>query len=267
MIVFLILGLIFNLYFIALNLLSPATLGGTFFGFSSVWFWLSVVCFLWFSLRKLHLWANCPFAVKASVLSFFFLDVVFALISLFFIVQPAVSDGTENPEYVILLGGGITKERTLARNLQERVRFAAEYLEKHPTAVCVVTGGKGKFIPCPETDVLVPALMECGIPGERILVEQNAKDTIQNFQLSAKLLAEYSGRSVEEVISSPITVITSDFHLARGERLARRMGFTQVYGAASKTPWIFVPNVYCREICCYLKLNLRILFTGKPEKL
>ena len=130
----------------------------------------------------------------------------------------------------------------------------------------MVTGGKGPFSPCPESDVLKPALAAYGIEDQRILAEDKAKDTIQNFQYSIKLLSEYTGKSVEEILSSPIAVVTNDFHLARSERLAKRIGFTEVYGVAARTPLFFRANCYCREICCYIKLNLRILLTGKPSK-
>jgi len=84
---------------------------------------------------------------------------------------------------------------------------------------------------------------------------------------SVKILSEYENKTVQEILNAPVAVVTSDFHLARAERLAKRSGFTDVYGVASKTPALFVLNSYSREICSYIKLNLRILFTGKPSLL
>ncbi|WP_307771229.1 YdcF family protein [uncultured Treponema sp.] len=187
--------------------------------------------------------------------------------NLFFICNPRLSDGKENVRYVIVLGGGITKDAKLTDSVQNRVRVASEYLKSHPASLAVVTGGKGKFSPCPESDVLKPVLASYEIDENRILAENKAKDTIQNFMFSAELFAEHDGISMEEVLASPVAVVTSDFHIARPERLASRMGFSDVYGVASKTPPLFVLNSYCREICCYVKLNLRILLTGKPTHL
>nr|QGT51466.1 hypothetical protein Unknown280_1580 [uncultured Spirochaetaceae bacterium] len=158
------------------------------------------------------------------------------------------------------------KNATVSDSVQKRIAFTADYLKKHPDAIAVVTGGKSKFDPCAESDILKPALCSYGIEEDRVLAENQAKDTIQNFKFSAQLLAKNSGVDVQQILESPITVITSDFHIARAERLAKRMGFTNIYGAASSTPLLFVPNSYAREICTYVKLNLRIFLTRKPNR-
>ncbi len=267
MITWLILAVLFNIYFVAMRICSPETLLGSFFSFSSVWFWFSVICLVIFCLRKQHLWKKSPRAFKIVVFSVFGVGILIACVNLWFICHPKLADGSENPEYVILLGGGITKDAELTDSVKRRVAVAADYLKENPDAVCVVTGGKGVFAPCPESDVLKPALESLGIEENRVIAENQAKDTIQNFQFSVKILSEYSGRSVEEILAAPITVITNDFHLARAERLARRMGFLNVVGVSAKTPALFVLNAYSREILCYIKLNLRILLTGKPAKI
>lgn len=271
MITWLILAVLFNAYFVAMRICSPETMAGSFLGFSSVWFWLSVVCLLIFFIGKRFSWKEIlkriPRSVKTAFFSVCGAGILIAGINLYFICSPKLADGTENPEYVILLGGGITKNAELTDSVKQRVKVAAEYLRIHPEAVCVVSGGKGVFAPCPESDVLKPALESFGIEGNRVLAENQAKDTIQNFQYSVKILSEFTGRPAEEILSAPVTVVTNDFHIARAERLARRMGFSNICGISAKTPALFVLNAYSREILCYIKLNLRILFTGKPSRI
>lgn len=266
-VIWLILAVLFNAYFVALNVASPGTIAGTFFSFSAVWFWLSVGCALLFVLEKLHLWKNASRKTKGCIIGILFFGTLVALINLILITHPRLADGTEDVKYVIVLGGGITKDATLTDSVQKRIEHAAEYLKRHPDAIAVVTGGKGPFAPCPESDVLKPALCALGIDESRVLAEDKAKDTIQNFSNSANLLAEHQNLPLSDILSSPVTIITSDFHLARAERLARRMGFSDIYGSASRTPLLFVPNCYAREICAYIKLNLRIFLTGKPAVL
>lgn len=250
-----------------MQICSPGTFLGTIFGFSAIWFLLAVICVVIFLLRKKHLWRKCSKKLKIIFYSILGIGFLVAGINLFFICHPKLADGKENPEYVILLGGGITKDAELTDNIKQRVKICAEYLKEHPNAICVVTGGKGPFAPCPESDVLKPAVEAYGIAGERVLAENQAKDTIQNFKFSANILAEHSGKSIEEILNSSVTIITNDFHIARAERLAKRMGFTNFYGKCARTPALFRLNVYSREILCYVKLNLRILFTGEPKKL
>lgn len=267
MIIWLFLAIISNLYFVLLQLMSPASFFGAFFSFSAVWFWISVVCMTVFVFRKKHLWRKIPAIFRKIFYFFLFTGIIISTANFYFITHPKLSDGSENPEYVILLGGGITKNAELSKSVQQRIKLCALYLNEHPQALCVVTGGKLPFAPCPESDVLKPALESCGIASERILAEDKSRDTIQNFQFSVRLISEYTGKSVEEVLASPVTIITNDFHIARAERLARRMGFSDYYGLCARTPFIFKANSYFREIFCYIKLNLRIIFTRKPERL
>lgn len=269
--IFLILAVLSGTYFVLINIASPGTFLGTIFSFSAVWFWIAVFFALLFVLERRKLLkticGRISKRIKIILISLVCVGVFISGLNLFFICTPRLSDGKENVRYIIVLGGGITKDAKLTDSVQNRVRVASEYLKSHSAALVVVTGGKGKFSPCPESDVLKPVLASYGIDENRILAENKAKDTIQNFMFSAELFAEHDGISMEEVLASPVAVVTSDFHIARAERLALRMGFSDVYGVASKTPPLFVLNSYCREICCYVKLNLRILLTGKPKHL
>lgn len=270
-IIFVLISALSFFYFVAMQIASPGTFLGTFFSFSVVWLLCAVFFAVLAVLQKKKLLRPIFFKIKRSVKIFLgvfvFLCAVICGVNLFFICNPRLSDGKEKVQYVILLGGGITKDAELTLSVQNRVRVAGEYLKTQPQAISVVTGGKGRFAPCPESDVLKPALESYGIEEKRVLAENMAKDTIENFLFSVKILSEHENKTVQEILNAPVAVVTSDFHLARAERLAKRIGFTDVYGVASKTPALFVLNSYSREICSYIKLNLRILFTGKPSLL
>ena len=265
--IFLILAILFVAYFVALQIAAPGTLFSLLFNFSTVYLLLAAVCIVLFALRKRHLWKNAKKSTKIAILSICGAGLLISVVNLAFICTPKLADGSEQCDYVILLGGGITKDKKLSDVVQRRVKAAATYLQAHPNALVVVTGGQGPAAPCPESDVLKPALAAYGIEESRILAENQARDTIQNFKFSAVLLSDYTGLSIQEILDAPITIITSDFHLARAQRLAKRMGFSNFCGVQSKTPAFFVPNVYAREICSYIKLNLRIFFTHEPKKL
>ena len=270
-IIFVLISALSFFYFVAMQIASPGTFFGTFFSFSVVWLLCAVFFAVLAVLQKKKLLRTIFFKIKRNVKIFLgvfvFLCAVICGVNLFFICNPRLSDGKEKVQYVILLGGGITKDAELTLSVQNRVRVAGEYLKTQPQAISVVTGGKGRFAPCPESDVLKPTLESYGIEEKRVLAENMAKDTIENFLFSVKILSEHENKTVQEILNAPVAVVTSDFHLARAERLAKRIGFTDVYGVASKTPALFVLNSYSREICSYIKLNLRILFTGKPSLL
>ena len=269
-ILLIILGSIFIIYDAVLVLINPGTVRDILISFTHIW--LAGGAYLIFvGIYRIKtgrsFWSSWKKWIKLTVGSLFAAGCFISIINLIFILNPVVVSVNEKADYVILLGGGIDKDGKLPTAVIKRVEQAAEYLKANPEAICVPTGGKLKWLPYAEAPELKNQLVLRGIPEERILVEDQAKDTIQNFQLSAKILAEYKGTSVDEILNSPIAVVTSRFHLRRAERLARRMGFKNIKGIPAGCPVIYIPHSYVREVCSYVKLNLRILLTGEPKRL
>lgn len=262
MFVWLIIAVLSNAYFVALQIASPASFFSVIFDFSILWFYISVFSFVMFLMRKRHLvtkfWHWAKTWLKVILISFASLFFVFASVSLFLMTHPRLATDDENAKYVILLGGGITKDAKVTKSVMERVKTAANYLMNYENAVVVVSGGKGQFLPCDEASVLKRTLIELGIAENRILLENQALDTIQNFKYSVKVLSEYENCTENEILSNPVIIVTSDFHIRRSEALAYSIGFKNVYGLSAKTPLLFVPNAYAREVCSYAKLLLRI---------
>ena len=269
-ILLIILGIIFIAYDAIINLINPGTFMDILISFTHIWLVAGVyLIFLGvYRIKKGHsFWSIWKKWVKLTIGSLVGIGALIAVINLTFILRPEVVSINEKAENVILLGGGIDKDGKLPKSVITRVEKAAEYLNANPDSICVVTGGTLKWLPFAEAPELKNQLVNRGVALERILVEDQAKDTIQNFQFSVKMLAEYKGQSIEEVLNTPTAVVTSRFHLRRSERLARRIGFKNIKGIPAACPAIYVPHCYVREICAYVKLNLRILLTGKPEAL
>ena len=265
-----ILGIISIIYDFILIFINPGTFLDIVVSFTHIW--LAAGAYLIFlgiyRIKKGHsFWSIWKKWIKLTVISLVAVGAVIAIINLSFILRPEVVSINDKAENVILLGGGIDKDGRLPKSVVTRVEKAAEYLKANPDSLCVVTGGTLKWLPYAEAPELKNQLVNRGIAPERILVEDQAKDTIQNFQFSVRMLAEYRGQKTEEILNTPTTVVTSRFHLRRSERLARRLGFKNIKGIPAVCPAIYVPHNYVREICAYVKLNLRILLTGKPERL
>ena len=263
-------GILSISYDATLILLNPGTFWDNVFSFTHIWLALGayLIFVAIYRIKTKHsFWSTWKRWVKLTVVSLGATAVIISIINLSLILTPAVVGTDEKADHVILLGGGISKDGVLPKSVMSRVEKAAEYLNKNPQSICVVSGGTLDWLPCPEAPELKRQLVARGVEPERILVEDQAKDTIQNFQFSCKMLAEHNGMSLTEVLTTPTAVVTSRFHLRRSERLARRMGFTNIKGIPAACPPIYVLHNYVREICAYVKLNLRILLTGKPEKL
>ena len=269
-ILLIILGIISIAYDFIITFLNPGTFWDIVVSFTHIWSALGAyLIFLgiyriktghsfWSIWKK---WIKITFVVLAGS------GITIAIINLIFILKPVIVPVNETAENVILLGGGIDKDGNLPKPVLDRVELAAEYLNQHPETICVVTGGTLKWLPYAEAPELKNQLVKKGISAERILVEDQALDTIQNFQLSCRMLSEYREVDVQQVLNMPTVVVTSRYHLRRSERLARRMGFTNIKGIGARCPAIYVPHSYVREICAYVKLNLRILLTGEPKRL
>lgn len=269
-IVYLSAGLCSLIYFIALI----STDFAFYPSFSDCWLLLFLLCLAAFLIihkrpanKKYIFLEQCKNKIRIAVKIIISIFLLIAAVNLFFICTPKVADGTVETEYLIMLGGGIKQDKTISATPLKRLEKSAEYLNNHPNTKVIVSGGQCNFSPCAEAPVLKYNLEKLGVDSNRIIMDDKAQDTIQNFIYSAQIIAEQKNISLKEVIEEPITIVTSRFHLRRSLRLAKRLGFKKVYGLASKTPALFVVNSYCREICSYIKLNLRILLTGKPESL
>ncbi len=268
--IFIIAGIISIAYDVLLLCLTPGTFWDNVFSFTHIWSALGIYfifCGI-FRIKKNHsFWSVWKKPVKICALCIVAVGVIVSAINLSFILRPKLADVNESVDYVILLGGGIDKNGRLPKNVISRVEAAADFLKRpeQKNTVIVVTGGTLHWLPYAEAPEIKRQLVMRGVEEERVLVEDQALDTIQNFKYSCKLLAEYSGHSTQQILDSDIVVVTNYFHLRRAERLAARMGFTNIKGVGTHCEKIKTLHVYVREICAYIKLNLRILLTGEPD--
>jgi uncharacterized SAM-binding protein YcdF (DUF218 family) len=264
------LGILSIIYDIVLLLVCPGTFFNILFTFRHIWLIIGLLL-IYISVFRLKtgkkFWTSLSKKTQRVILIIAVAGLIIYTINLFYILTPETASRTDTFDYIILLGGGIDKNGKLPVSVQLRAKKASEVLLLNPEAICVVTGGQLQFVPYPEAPALKAEVIKYGISENSILIEDKALDTIQNFKYSAKLLSDYSGKSVSEILESRICVVTSRYHLARSLRLAKRMGFTNVRGAGSKTSKLTVLHNYVKEICSWIKLNLRIFFTGEPKKI
>ena len=120
-------------------------------------------------------------------------------------------------EHVIVLGMAL-EDGQPTKDLRFRVDSAAAYAAEHPRALLVLTGGNPDAGGRTEAAVMREMLSEKGIPAERMILEDRASDTAENFRNTAQLLSA----------DAPVTVITSDYHMRRAVRTAQTAGFTEV---------------------------------------
>lgn len=168
-----------------------------------------------------------PKCIKYLFLAGVVLVTVFAL---YLLKYGAADHVTYREDAVIVLGSGIKGER-LSVGLKSRLDRAAAYYQKNPNAVIVVSGGQGPQETITESLAMERYLINQGIPKEKIIREDNATSTFENFAYAKKLLDERFNRTYS------IAFVTSDYHVFRAESIAKAAGFSDVSCCHSDTRW------------------------------
>ena len=163
------------------------------------------------------------------------------------------SDMTPLPaDAVIVLGAGVNGTEP-SLSLRTRLDKALDYLEDHPDIPVVLTGGTGYGEEISEAQCMYDYLTERGVEPERLILEDQAADTAENFAFSRELLAEAGVDPAEDTVA----VVSNDFHLARAELIARRQGYGDVAGIPAPLPWPHLTvNYYLREAFALVKTFL-----------
>jgi len=147
---------------------------------------------------------------------------------------------------VIVLGAAVHGDK-VTWVLENRLNTAIEYLESHPDAICVVSGGQGAGESVTEASAMKKYMVESGIDEERIYTEERATNTNENFMYSKEIIDEVVGENAR------IAFVTTDFHVYRAGRVAAAQGVDAV-GIPADDVWYLRLNNFLREcvgICVY----------------
>ena len=157
---------------------------------------------------------------------------------------PAVS-----ADAVIVLGAGVNGTEP-SLSLRTRLDAAADYLTEHPDIPAVLTGGRGYGEEITEAACMYDYLTEQGVEADRLILEEAASNTAENFAFSRKLLTEAG----VDPAADTVAVVTNDFHLARARLLAARYGYGGTVGVGAELPWVHLEvNYYLREAFAMVK--------------
>lgn len=150
-----------------------------------------------------------------------------------------------NEKVLIVLGAGVNG-KTPTASLVKRLDTAAEYLEKNKEAYVIVSGGKGPQEDVTEAEAMSDYLLSKGIAEERIIKEDKATSTYENFLYSKKIIEE---RFKDVSVAS----VTNDFHIYRSKTIAQLAGIDTATLHA-KTPMSGRISMYLRELAAIVKL-------------
>ncbi len=120
-------------------------------------------------------------------------------------------------EYALVLGMALENGKP-TKDLISRIEVAKKFLDKNPNSVLILTGGNPDDSGRTEAVVMKELLLERGASGDKLILEDQAATTKDNFVNAAKLVDP----------SSPVFLITSNYHMDRAVTMAKKAGFTNI---------------------------------------
>ncbi len=167
------------------------------------------------------------------------LVVAFVLILFVAIVVNSFIRNDEPVKNVIVLGMALEDGKP-NKDLINRVDTAYRYAEKNPEATLIVTGGNKGENGKTEADVMRELLVERGLPESRIITEDEAVDTVANFENVAKKIGTME----------PVMIVSSSYHLLRACGIAKKKGFEDIRRLPARASLPFwLANVTWEIVC------------------
>lgn len=189
-------------------------------------------------IKRVPKWVKCVISTGVLLVTIFVL---------FLFLYGSSNNVTYKEDAVIVLGAGIRGEE-LSENLKNRLDRAVDYHSKNPNAVIVVSGGQGPQEDITESLAMERYLLEQGLSEDKILKEENATSTKENFQYSKELLDGHFNAPYSTAF------ITSDYHIYRAESTAKLVGFESITHCHNSTPWYMILPNGLRECLAVVKL-------------
>ena len=149
-----------------------------------------------------------------------------------------------SPTAALIVLGGAIRGKEPCRTLARRLDVALRYWQQSPTRMLVLSGGPTPDGTITEAEAMAHYLQRGGVDSASLILEKRARNTYENIANSSRLLSErgYTGQ---------LCVVSSDYHLWRAQRDARRLGVS-LTPIASPTPRASILQQWCREVLTIL---------------
>lgn len=143
-----------------------------------------------------------------------------AAVSLFFIGKVMIggfSHASNLADHAIVLGLALENGKP-TQNLLYRLDKAEAYLKQEQKGTLILTGGNADESGKTEAETMHDILAERGVAEERMILEDKAETTEENFANVAKIVDP----------AAPIVLISSDYHMDRASQKAGKAGFSNI---------------------------------------
>ncbi len=164
----------------------------------------------------------------------------------FLIVYGSINTADYGEDAVIVLGAAVHGE-TPSLTLRKRLDKAVEYHAENPDALVVVSGGRGPQEDITEAEAMQKYLLDNGVSGDKIILEESADSTYTNFEYSKEIL---DGRLKDDY---RVAFITNEYHILRAQLCAEKSGFSDVSYLSSGTKLSYLIAGSSRECLAVVK--------------
>ena len=161
------------------------------------------------------------------------------------IARSAEGNAETEADYLIVLGCQV-RGTVPSRMLRQRLDAALDYLNAHPDAAAIVSGGMGPGEDITEAECMYTYLTAAGIDPSRILKEAQATSTMENLRFSLELMEP----------NSTAAIVSNEFHLYRAGQMAQKLGLEASLVPASTEYPILLTSYTLREILAVWKFHL-----------
>ena len=140
----------------------------------------------------------------------------------------------------IVLGGGISKRNKIPYDSKTRIRKALKLLKKNKIQKLILSGkcsyGVSKKT---EAKLFQDFLIKRGINNNKLLLEENSRDTIGNAVYSKKIVIKHK-------LPKNIVVITSNYHLSRALMIFKHV-FGNEYNITGVSSRPILPHFFLKK--------------------
>ncbi len=234
--IFLVLMIVCMIYSVSIYMIGSGT-----FSFA-IWLALAAFFGLAFFFSGDGRWLNVPAGIRWVSYILIALAAGTMILCMVAMVRHFGDKGEKDLDYIVVLGAQM-RENGPSTIYKFRLDAAYDYLMNNPGTVCIVSGGQGGNESVSEGEGGKEYLESRGISPDRVIAETKAKDTTENIAFSLEIMKQLRGAEQEIRIG----IVTNNFHVFRGVKLAQSLTDNEVCGIAAYTiPW-YLPNNMVRE--------------------